>query len=100
MNELEELKRRKIENYKKQLNRQLKIQQQVEMLELAVKQKLTKEAVERYGNLKAAHPEKAVQLLAVLAQFMERYEKIDDNMLKEVLMSMSPEKRETKIKRV
>lgn len=69
------------------------------MLENAIRQKLTKEAVERYGNLKAAHPEKAVQLLAVLAQ-LEQHDQIDDSMLKDVLTQMSPEKRETRIRRI
>lgn len=100
MNDIGELRSKRLENYKKQLNKQFKIQKQIEMLEQAVKQKLTKEAIERYGNLKAAHPQKAVQLLTMLAQFIDRYESIDDDTLKDILMNMSPEKRETKIRRV
>ncbi len=100
MDELEELKRRKIDTYKKQFNNQLKFQQQVEMLENAIKQRLTREAVERYSNLKAAHPEKAIQLLTVLAQVAEQHGQIDDEMLKEILMQMSPERRETKIRKI
>ena len=92
MDELEELKRRKIDAYKKQFNNQLKFQQQVEMLENAIKQRLTKEAVERYSNLKAAHPEKAIQLLTVLAQVAEQHGQISDEMLKEILMQMSSQK--------
>ncbi len=100
MDELEELKQRKIDAYKKQFNNQLKFQQQVDLLETAIKQRLTREAVERYSNLKAAHPEKAIQLLTVLAQIAEQHGQISDDMLKEILMQMSPEKRETKIRKV
>ncbi len=100
MDELEELKRRKVDAYKKQFNNQLKFQQQVEMLENAIKQRLTREAVERYSNLKAAHPEKAIQLLTVLARIAEQHGQVSDDMLKEILMQMSPERRETKIRKV
>jgi DNA-binding TFAR19-related protein (PDSD5 family) len=100
MDELEELKRRKVDAYKKQFNNQLKFQQQVEMLENAIKQRLTREAVERYSNLKAAHPEKAIQLLTVLARIAEQHGQVSDDMLKEILMQMSPERRETKIRKI
>ena len=75
-------------------------QQQVLMLESVVRQKLTREALERYGNFKTAHPEKAMQLVMILAQAIQQQgiESIDDQQLKELLKRMNP-KREIKITR-
>jgi len=110
MDELEEIKKRKLEDLKKaqmeqmqqQASEEEQLKQQIQQLELIVKQALTKEALERYGNLKAAFPERAVQLLVVLAQAIQsgQITKIDDNTLKEILKKISPEKKDIKIKRV
>ena len=59
----------------------------VKRLEIIVKQFLTKDALVRYGNLKAEHPEKAVQILVILGQAAQSgklKEKIDDEKLKEL----------------
>ena len=88
---LEELKKTHLE--------QQKIKQQITELELAVKQKLTKEALQRYGNIKAAYPDKAVQLLVRLAQNLDKFNTINDSQLKEILKQMTPKKREFKIRR-
>ena len=110
MDELEEIKKRKLEELKKTQLEQLQQQtqeeeqmkQQIEQLEAIVKQALTKEALQRYGNLKAAFPDRAVQLLVILAQAIQsgQIKKIDDNTLKEILKKISPEKKDIKIKRV
>ena len=106
MDELEELKRKKLEELKSQQSTQsqeeTQLKQQVEQLEAVVKQAFTKEALERYGNLKAAHPEKAVQLLVILGQAIQQGQitKIDDDKLKEILLKLTPKKREFKIKKV
>tara|TARA_B100001971_G_C18191574_1_gene538952 strand:- start:1065 stop:1397 length:333 start_codon:yes stop_codon:yes gene_type:complete len=109
MDELEEIKKRKLEELQKQqgqgLNQQaeeqLQLQQQIQQLEIIVKQALTKEALERYGNLKTAHPEKAVQLLVILGQAINsgQITKVDDAQLKELLKKLTPEKKEFKINR-
>jgi DNA-binding TFAR19-related protein (PDSD5 family) len=80
---------------------QLKIQQQIQELEQFVKPRLTKEALERYGNIRAAYPDKSVQLLVVLSQAIQRegIEQIDDAQLKELLKRMTPKKRDFTIKR-
>jgi DNA-binding TFAR19-related protein (PDSD5 family) len=80
---------------------QMQLQQQVQQLEMLVKQRLTKQALERFGNVKAAHPEKAIQLLAVLGQAIQsgKIEEIDDDQLKEILMKLTPEKKEFNIRR-
>ena len=106
MDELEELKKKKLEELKnQQLNQsqeEAQLQQQVEQLEAVVKQAFTKEALERYGNLKAAHPEKAVQLLVILGQAIQQGQitKIDDEKLKEILLKLTPKKRDFKIKKI
>jgi|TARA_Y100000031_G_C8094575_1_gene325796 DNA-binding TFAR19-related protein (PDSD5 family) len=106
MDELDEIKKKKLEALKSQQSDQMQEQQQMQrqiaQLESVVKQALTKEALERYGNLKAAHPDKAVQVLVILAQAIQsgQVSKIEDSMLKEILMKLTPEKKDFKIKRV
>ena len=109
MDELEELRKRKLhelrkkqlEDMQQQTQEQQQLQQQIQQLEIMVKQALTKEALERYSNLKTAFPDRAVQLLVILAQAIQsgQITKIDDNTLKELLKRLTPEKREFKIKR-
>ncbi len=109
MDELDEIRKRKLEELKKtqleQLQQQAKeqeqLQQQIQQLESIVKQALTKEALERYGNLKAAFPDRAVQLLVILAQAIQsgQISKIDDNTLKEILRKITPRKKDIRIKR-
>jgi len=110
MDELEEIKKRKLEELKKnqldqfqqQSQEEEQMKQQIEQLEAIVKRALTKEALERYGNLKAGFPDKAVQLLVILTQAIQsgQVTQIDDNTLKELLKKISPEKKDIKIKRV
>lgn len=98
---LQELRRKQLEDMQQQAQEQQQLQQQIQQLEIMVKQSLTKEALERYSNLKTAFPDRAVQLLVILAQAMQsgQIKKIDDNTLKELLKRLTPEKREFKIKR-
>ena len=109
MDELEELKKKKLqelqqkqqESLQNQAQEQAQLQQQIEQLEAAVKQFFTKEALQRYGNLKAAHPEKAVQVLVVLGQLMQSGKitsKITDDQLKELLKQIEPKKKDFTIK--
>ena len=110
MDELEEIKKRKLEELKnaqlghmqQQVQEEEQLKQQLQQLEAIVKQAFTKEALERYGNLKAAFPDRAVQLLVILAQAIQsgQITKIDDDALKEILKKLSPEKKDIKIKRV
>ena len=108
MSELDDIKRKKLEELKRlqqekvqgQLEEEAQVQQQVQQLESIVKNVFTKEALERYGNLKAAHPDKAVQLLVVLAQVIQsgQINKVDDAQLKNILMKLTPEKKKFKIR--
>jgi programmed cell death protein 5 len=109
MSELEEIKKRKLEELKKrqleklqhQSMEQEQLNEQVQQLENIVKQAFTKDALERYGNLKAAFPERAVQILMLLAQAVQagQISKIDDNTFKEILRKVTPKKKEFKIRR-
>src|SRR3990167_7715232 len=105
MDELEGIRKRKLEELRKQQLNQMQeeqqLQQQVQQLEEIVKQVLTKEALERYGNLKAAYPDRAVQLLVILAQAIQsgQVTKINDNMLKEILKKITPQQKEFRIRR-
>src|SRR3989338_4152365 len=105
MDELDALKKKRLEQLQKQqqealqnqAEEQQQLQSQIEQLEAAVKQYLTKEALQRYGNLKAAHAEKAVQLLVILGQAVQQgqiKEKITDEQLKNLLQRMQPEKKD------
>jgi len=102
MDELEELKKKKLAEIQQASQNQQEEQQQIEQLESVIKQIFTKEALERYGNIKAAHPEKAVQVLVVSGQLIQerKIQKIDDNTLKEILKQLTPEQKDFKIKRV
>lgn len=103
--DIEAIKRRKLEELQRAQNNQTQqnaeIQQQVQALENFVKTKLTKEALVRYGNLKTAHPEKAIQLLALLGQALQtqNIQQINDEQLKDLLKRMEPAKRDFKITR-
>jgi programmed cell death protein 5 len=105
MDELEELRRRKLEDLQRrqaqqQFSEEAQLRQQIEQLESVVRQSLTKEALQRYGNLKTGHPEKAVQLLVILAQLIQNgAERIDDEMMKKILVRLTPQKKEFKINR-
>ena len=102
-NGLEEIRKRKIESLQQQAQKQAEeeaqLQSQIQQLEEIVRRALTKEALQRYGNLKTAHPEKAVQLLVVVANAIQtqNIKAIDDKQLKEILMMMD-KKHETKIR--
>lgn len=108
---LEEIKRKKLEELmilqqeklQQQANEQSQMQQQIEQMEDIVRQFFTKEALARYGNLKTAHHEKALQLLLILFQAIQKGQiqgKIDDSTLKKILEQLTPKKKEIKIKRV
>ena len=101
MNELEAIRQRRMEELQQDTQEQAQMRQQIEQLESVVRTLLTKEALQRYGNLKTAHPEKAVQLLAVIGQMIQsgKAKKINDEELKKLLIMIEPKKREITIKR-
>ena len=100
---LEELMRLQQEKSQQQPDEQAQMQQQIEHIEKIVRQFLTKEALTRYGNLKTAHQENALQTLLVLFQAIQKGQiksKIDDSTFKKILEQLTPKKKEFNIKRV
>ncbi len=86
----------------KGVSQEEKIQQQVAAMETIAKQHLSSEAITRYGALKSAHPQKAIQVIAVIAQLVQQnqiQEKLTDAQFKQLLQHLEPQKRETKITR-
>ncbi len=107
--ELEDIKKRKLaemqRQYQDQMNQQVEeeyqARQQITALEEMVKRKMTKEALQRYGNIKTADPEKAVQVLVVLGRLMQmgKIREVTDESLKSILEKMNSSKRNTTITR-
>lgn len=107
MDELEKIRMRKMQEMQanslnSQFQQEVALQQQLEQIESVVKQSMTKEAVTRFGNIKAAHPEKAVQALVVMARALETRQvaQINDELLKHFLGALTPQKRKINIKRI
>ena len=94
MNKLEELQAAQGE-----FGEEAQLQQQIQQLEMSVKQIMTKDALQRFGNIKAAHPERAIQVLAIFGQAIQtgKIDKIDDDLLKEILIKIVPKKKEFKV---
>jgi programmed cell death protein 5 len=95
MEDISAVRQRKIERFKAQTQQQEhQIQQQLAQFEAVVKQHLTPNALQRYGNIRAAHPELATRLVLVLAQAIqaEHIQQVDDNTLKVVLHKLNEKK--------
>jgi programmed cell death protein 5 len=103
MSELDELRKKKLAEFQNRFEQQEKAETDFEeqrgQLEHFVRQYMSKDAISRYGNIKAAHPEKSVQVLVVLAQLLQqgKLKTVDDQTLKDVLLRLTPPKRDTKI---
>ena len=108
---LDEIKKRKLdelmqlqqEKLSQQTQEQAQIQQKIDYVEGIVRPFLEKDALERYGNLKTAHQEKAMQLVLILFQAIQKGQikgVIDDATLKKILEQLTPKKKEITIKRV
>jgi programmed cell death protein 5 len=105
--ELAEIRRQRLDELQnlqmqRQIQEQQKFQQQVDQLEMLVKQRLTNEALQRYSNIRAANPELAIKVLAVVSNLMQNQNiaMINDEQLKMILQKIAPAKKEFKIKRV
>ncbi len=104
MSELTQIRKRRFDEFRKLQNSQQpgeeKLSQQVAQLEAMVKPIFTRDALERYGTIKAAFPERAVQLLVVMAQLIQqgKAKQVDDVLLKRILLQLTPKKRETQIR--
>lgn len=75
-------------------------QKQIELLEATAKKYLTKEAIQRYGNLKITHPEKAIRAMALIVQMVNSgqiRDQVDDATFKNILKQFDYEKKSFKI---
>lgn len=100
---VEELKRKRLEALKQNYSHiqrqaserqqaEAEAGQQMEALEEAVKGHFSKEALQRYGTLKLAHPETAARIIVALAQLIESGRlkgMLSDEQLKELLQQLS-----------
>ena len=84
------------------IGEQEKLQKQVEMLELELKKYLDKDAISRYGNLKTAHPELAIQIMMFIIQGVNSNKldiPVNDIKFKELLNYFQKPKKEFKLVR-
>ncbi len=105
MDELERLRRQRMQELMQQQSQQ-QIQQQIqeeqidEQIKIIISQILTPQARERLGNIRIARPEFARQIevfLIQLAQGGRLPSQVTDEQLKEILGKLHKKKRETKI---
>lgn len=85
------------EAFQKQFEEQAGMQEQVAFLEGIAKQFLAKEAAERYGRVKIAHPALAIKVAALIAQAAQTGQlqgQISDAQLRELLTRLQEGKRE------
>jgi len=92
MDDISEIRQRKIEQLQAQAHQQREEMQQIAALEEAVKQYFTSDALIRFGNLKTAHPEQAVKALVLLSKLLRagKVQKVDSETLKSVLRQLQP----------
>jgi programmed cell death protein 5 len=104
--ELEEIRRRKLQEMQRQQDYQAQAQQRADVME-AQRQNilrgiLTPEARERLGRVKMAYPDVAGQVedqLVMLAQSGRLNRMIDDETLRDLLARLVPQRRDIKIQR-
>jgi len=105
--ELEELRRRKLSALQQKFSeeqRQAQMEQQLELQKQALLRKiLTPEARQRLANLKMVRPEFTDQLELQLIQLAQQGKlpiPLTDEQLKQILIQLQSQKRETKIRRI
>ncbi|HLC62778.1 MAG TPA: DNA-binding protein [Candidatus Nanoarchaeia archaeon] len=82
---------------------QFELRRKIGALENLVKSYLSKEAILRYSNIKAAYPEKQIQILEIMKNLIQtgRIKKqLSDDEFKEILRLLQTEKKEFKIRRI
>ncbi|AJF62579.1 MAG: hypothetical protein QT11_C0001G0435 [archaeon GW2011_AR20] len=76
-------------------NRDLELQKQIQEIENIAKQYLGKDALQRYGNLKTAFPDKAIKITTLIVQLINSNqiaEKLDDEKFKFLLSQIDNKK--------
>ncbi len=106
MDNYEELKRKKLEEYKKRLQEQLEAQQEEQARQAQIDEILntilTPDAKSRLANIRLANPKKADKVISVLVYLYQSgrlAKKINDEELKKILIKISETSRkDTNIK--
>ncbi len=96
MSEFDDIKRRKLEEFsayaQEKQKQNAETQQQFEQLEAGVKKYFTPDALVRYGNIRTAHPDTALQVVVALARAIQSgqlRQMISDEMLRAVLSQLN-----------
>lgn len=108
MEELEKIRKQKLrelQNAQAQKNPQQDYFQenqainQIRQLEAQIKSRMTKSAIERFGNIKASDANRAVDLLVILGHLIQqgKIAVIDDKTFKAVLRDTADKKKDFKI---
>jgi DNA-binding TFAR19-related protein (PDSD5 family) len=100
MDELDGLRQNRIARLQQKQEEEQQLAKQIQQLEDMVRPAMSKDALVRFGNLKAGHPEKAIKALVAMAQLVGKGRSIDDALLREILVRLEPPQREIKIRRV
>jgi len=81
------------------MNKDNKKLKEIENIYKSILPFLTKEAIDRLSNIKVVYPKKFMQVVLILYQYIQsgKIKKIDDELLKSILLKLS-ERREPKIK--
>lgn len=108
MDELEQIRQRRMQELQQQMMQQPEIQQQAQIQEALkeidkiIQKLLTEKAQERLTNLNLVKPELVQRLKIYLAQMYAagKLKQMDDAQLKGILLKLQGQKREFKIKRI
>ena len=97
MDVLEDIRKKRVDEIQQRFEQQTtqelqkqQVLQQLHQMEQVARSKLTKEALERFGNIKAADPERAGHLAMIISQADKSI--ITDQELKKLLMIMNSKK--------
>jgi DNA-binding TFAR19-related protein (PDSD5 family) len=97
---LDEIREQKLKEMQTKQDEQEKAEQEIAVLDNNAKQFLSKDALIRYGNLKSAFPEKSVQLATIISRLVYQghiKDKISDEQFKEMIISLTPKKKNINI---
>ena len=78
------------------------LMQQIMLLENVAKKNMSKEAISRYGNLKMAHPQLAIKVIAMIAQASQLgqiLKPLTDNEFKNLLIELQQGKKQFNFKK-
>ncbi len=99
---IDALKRKKLEELAAHQQEEEELKQELFKAEAAIKTLMTREAIVRFGNIKAADPEKAMQITAVIINLVNsgQVRSVDDEILKRILATITPKKKDINIRRI